>query len=183
MARRLLQLGLALCGAAALVAGASSCGLEAKPTRGATVREASGGRGGSVVYRNPFEPRELRVHPLTRLEISPETGEPNIELYLELFDRWNHGVKALGTLVIELYETGGPVGAARGGELQLKLWKVDLTDPDENAVPYDRVTRTYHLTLADLPAGFSARRDPRLSVRFTTTSGEQLITVHRLGSP
>ena len=63
---------------------------------------------------------------------------------------------------------------------QLKLWKVDLTDPDENAVPYDRVTRTYHLSLADLPSGISDRRDLRLSVRFTTTSGEQLVAVHRL---
>ena len=173
-----------LCLAVAVGAGAGSCGLGPKPTTGAMAPGGGGAdRRASAPARDPFEPRELRIHPLTRLEASPETGEPNIELYFELFDRWNHGVKALGSLVIELYETGGPASASRGGELQLKLWKVDLTDPDENAVPYDRVTRTYHLSLADLPVGFSSKRELRLSVRFTTMSGEQLMAVQRLAAP
>ena len=173
--RRLRPLLLLL--SAVMACSASGCGLKAKPTTGTTTRATGGGQSGA----DPFEPRAIRIHPLTRIDIDPATGAPRIDVFFELRDRWSHGVKALGQVVLELYETSGPASATRGGPLQLRVWKVDLTDPDTNAGPYDRVTRTYHLSLADVPPGLPADRDLELLVRFTTLSGEQLVGNYRFG--
>lgn len=154
------------------------CGLRAKPTTGATTTPAGGQ---TRRASDPFEPRTIWVHPLTRIDADPKTGQPRIDVFFELRDRWNHGVKALGQVVLELYESSGPASASRGGPLQLRVWKVDLTDPDKNAEPYDRVTRTYHLSLADVPAGLPTDRDLELLVRFTTLSGKQLVGRYRFG--
>jgi hypothetical protein len=167
----LLSLGVAL----AWVAG---CGLHAKPTTGVTSQAAARTAGA----KEPFEPETIRIHPLTRIDTNPETGAPQVDVYFELRDRWNHGVKALGQVVLELYETPGPGSATRGGPLQLRVWKVDLTDPDANAIPYDRVTRTYHISLAGVPTGLPADRDLELRVRFTTLSGETMSGAYRFSA-
>lgn len=158
----------------ALAAG-GGCGLEAKPTSGRFVGTAPG----VGASRSAFEPETIRLHPLTRLEID-DRGERRIEVFFEPIDRWNHGVKALGVAVLELYEFGGPSPDTRGGSRQLQLWRVDLSDPEANAEPYDRVTRTYHLTLADVPADLPPTRNLELRLRFTTIAGTQVEARYQL---
>jgi hypothetical protein len=140
---------------------------------------AETGRTTTAIARPAFEPTSVRVHPLTRL--LSDAGRRRIELHLELLDAWNHEVKALGTVVVELYQIGGPGADETGGPMQLRLWTIDLTDPDANSRPYDRVTQTYRLVLADVPEDLPSSEQLELYVRFNTPSGGLLTTSHRLG--
>jgi hypothetical protein len=121
-----------------------------------------------------FAPASMRIHPLTRVVAAPDGSGGRIELFLELLDRWNDPTKALGNLVVELYASD----ARAGDRVQLQRWTVPLRDPDENAQAYDRVTRSYHITLADVPAEATEGRRPIINVRFASASGEVLTAVH-----
>lgn len=140
---------------------ASGCGVTPKPI-GASRVSAAG------TMRTAFEPVELRIHPLTRLREDPEVPGRSVDLYFELIDRWGHGVKGLGVLTVELR------AVSAGGQrdpFQLRTWTVAMTDPAQSSAAFDRVTRTYHLTLADVPSGSSASD---LKVRFRTGRGRDL---------
>lgn len=135
-----------------------------------------------VAGDHPFAPVRLVIHPLTRLVKDPATGEDRVEVYLELQDKWEDSVKWLGVVVFEAFRDAPAAMNGPGGNQQIKSWRVDLTDPDENSRPYDRVTRTYRLTLVGLPdlkaAGLNGSM--RLSARFTTIEGRTLTATSRL---
>jgi len=154
----------ALVGAGAL---AGSCGVEVKPAQGAS--PVVGARS------SVFAPVTLRIHPLTRFFPPGETPDGRIELYLELLDRWNDPTKALGDFVVELYAPGDG-----GSERQVQRWNIPLRDPDENAGVFDRVTRSYHLTLADVPGEVRSDRQLAVRVRFTSAGGAVLVAAHAL---
>ncbi len=128
--------------------------------------------------RNPFEPERLVVLPLTRLMMRGPEGEPAIELLFELVDQYGHGVKALGTVAVELVRGS----SARGGRHQVLVWNVDLTEPSRNAEPYDRVTRAYRIALTDLPDDMPAPEQLSLEVQFTSIEGTRVRGSYRLGS-
>lgn len=122
-------------------------------------------------------PARLVIHPLTALT-ARNSGTPVLVAHLELLDRFEQNTRALGRLRLRVLRPGriepdldvphaGTAGAT---------WLIDLTDPDRNAVYYDDlVTRTYTITLSDLPdwlADWAAQRDqstspPMLAAEFT----------------
>lgn len=100
---------------------------------------------------NAFAPATLRIYPLTRVDREPVSGRAAIILHLELKDRWGDSTKALGTLSVFLFEP--EIGLEPGIETQTMRWSLDMTDPDQNAQWFDPSTRTYRITLIDLPSG------------------------------
>lgn len=104
---------------------------------------------------NPiFTPARVRIHPLTRFARPATPGEPaRLHAHIELIDPWGLPVRALG--VLRLIARFDPAEAARiAGELPefpgVLVWSIDMSDPDANATRfYDRVTRTYAVTLTN----------------------------------
>ena len=94
-------------------------------------------------------PEKIVLHPLTRIGTDPN-GKPALVVHLEMRDRFGQSIKALGRLRVELYK---PVSDGSGGvQAQDVVWNVDLSNPERNALLYDDlVTRTYTVTLGDLP--------------------------------
>jgi len=122
----------------------------------------------------PFEPVELRIHPLTRIRESDGGLGQSIDLYFELLDRWGHGVKAPGTITVELRSVSA------GGQrepFQVRSWTVVLTDPATNSAAYDRVTHTYHIVLEDVPAGNGASE---IAVHFRASGTRQISSTYEL---
>jgi len=153
--------GITACAVGLALAMASGCGVTPKPI-GVSRAPATG------AVATAFEPTELRIHPLTRLREDPGVPGRSVDLYFELIDRWGHGVKGLGVLTVELR------AVSAGGQrdpFQLRTWTVAMSDPAQSSAAFDRVTRTYHLTLADVPSGSSASD---LKVRFRTIRGRDL---------
>lgn len=138
-----------------------ACAVSPKPT-GADRASASSLRALA------FEPVAIRVHPLTRLTQDPGAATRSVDLYFELLDRFDHGVKGLGTLTVEL--RAASVGGQRE-PFQLRTWTVSLADPASSSNAFDRVTRTYHITLADVPPGSAPSH---LHIRFRTGRGRDL---------
>lgn len=153
-----------------------SCGIERKG--GSTT-----GRGPvswASDAESPFAPVQLVIHPLTRVVRDQATGEERIELHLELQDRWDDSVKWLGDAVLELFRETPPIANASVGNEQVKRWTINLTNPDENVKAYDRVTRTYRLTLVGLPAEKSKAARWKLEARWQLLSGRTLTAMQRL---
>jgi len=101
-----------------------------------------------VRHACPFAPVELRVHPLTHVELDGE-GESVIILHVELHDAWGEATKATGDLVITLARgSGGPNPALANPEL---TWRDDLSDLSRNVRLWDPATRTYRVPLGRLP--------------------------------
>ena len=106
---------------------------------------------------------------------------------MELTDRWADPTKGLGVLRVFLFEPeAGPQGVTPGIERQAMEWTLDLTDPDQAALWYDRATRTYRVPLIDLPAWVAAvarregeRRPVRLRATFTALGPDGLERVMR----
>ena len=137
-----------------------------------TVRTSTG----TVIrYVNPFAPETMRVHPLTRFTTDAVDGDPRIDAHFELFDANRDPVKALGLVSFQLYRED--VGS--GSPIQLERWQVDLTDPAANAEPYDRVTRTYRLSLRGVPTSVTQTTRLLLLAQFTTPEGRTLSATHR----
>jgi hypothetical protein len=154
--------------ACAALASLAACGLGAKPS--AAARSV-----GSGTHAAAFEPIELRIHPLTRLR-NTDSGR-SVDLYFELLDRFGHGVKSLGTLTVELRATG--VGGQRE-PFQVRTWTVEMVDPAASSAAFDRVTRTYHVTLADVPTGDAGSS---VRVRFRTGRGRDVTGTFALANP
>ena len=72
-------------------------------------------------------------------------------------------------------ETGGLAEREDGW-----AWEIDLRDPDENARPYDRVTRTYRFLLTEIPRS-SVRTDAlRIRAQFSMSDGAILSAESRV---
>ncbi|MEM1424821.1 MAG: hypothetical protein AAGH64_12575, partial [Planctomycetota bacterium] len=134
-----------------------------------------------LAYQHPFPPETLIVHPLTRLSKDQGTGRTRIEAHFELVDRYGHTVKALGEVVLELRSSDPGTATSAAGPRQVARWTKDMRTPDENARPFDRITRTYRLTLADLPASLPPEQNLTLIVRYTTDDGRVLSAERRFG--
>ncbi len=164
------------------LAALASCGLEPKPL------PAPGSVIEAEAPANPFAPVGVRVHPLTRLVPGRRAGEATtIDAHIELIDQAGDSVKGAGLLTIELYRGVGPISVV-GQQDQVMRWALDLAQPETNRLAYDRVTRTYRVTLTDLPAALQAPRggasheeNLSLRVRLTTPGGRQVSGEARLG--
>jgi hypothetical protein len=93
-------------------------------------------------------PAHLTIHPLTRLGLDPE-GHTALIAHIELRDRYNQVARALGRFRLRAL----PADVADAGDAPAdSTWVIDLTTPDRNALMFDDlITRTYTLTLGDLP--------------------------------
>jgi hypothetical protein len=125
------------------------------PDSGPTNRSPGAGPSRPSAADDSLLPTRIRVHPLTRFALDPQS---NLELicHIGLLDRFGQSVKGLGLLRLELYRPGGNGGGggdSRAGlQTQESVWTVNLGDPEENARAYDDlVTRTYVVRLAQIP--------------------------------
>ncbi len=148
------------------------CGLAAKSAAGPVA-------GGEAV--GAFAPVRVVVHPLSGVRPDRASGRRQVEAHIELFDRWDHPVKALGTVVFELYREAGVASAAAIGA-QVARWDYEMTDPDVNARAYDPVTRTYRFQLNDGEDALSGGAGWTLRVLFTRLDGVALEGSGRLMS-
>ncbi len=174
----------AICALATLLA-LTSCGIVPKPLpTPRRVIEAE-------EPANPFAPVGVKVHPLTRLVPGNKANPaPTIDAHIELIDHVGDSVKGAGLLTIELYRGTGPVSAV-GEQDQVRRWTLNLSDPETNRLAYDRVTRTYRVTLTGIPdsvvgrggVGGEGGGGERLTLRarVTTTGGRQFSGEARLG--
>lgn len=107
------------------------------------------------------EPRELRISPLTRVEID-ERGEAVLTVHLELVDAWGHSGKWLMLVRVEVSESERGSGEEKvgGGAVAVKdeaRVDLDLTDPAVNAAAFDWITRTYVVRVKKLPTWATQR--------------------------
>lgn len=94
----------------------------------------------------PFEPTNLRIHPLTRFVAATDAGPPTLETHVELRDRDGFDARGVGMLRLSL--------RAEGRDAPPPLtWSLDLDDLVANRRHFDHVTQTYVVPLAiDWPA-------------------------------
>ncbi len=154
-----------------------SCDLQPKAAGVARPRESVAAVAMGI-NEGPFAPASINLHPLTRFTTGGAgatggagSGAPlQLDAYVELLDPWGDGVKALGSILFELYRAGD------GGEEQLARWSENLSDLEVNAQRYDRVTRCYRfkLDLAETGLAPGARESYELRARFTTLGGRTL---------
>jgi hypothetical protein len=158
----------------ALGALAPSVGCAVEPQGGRPV--APGAGDADAVFR----PETIRIHPLTRIVASGDGAGMLIDAHIELFDRWGHPTKGLGTLRFELFRSGaGGIGA--GPEGGIDRAEVDLTDPETNSTRYyDSATRTYRMYLEAPPDAESLTMS--LVVTFVTIDGRRLRAEYALGT-
>lgn len=175
---RLARLTLTLSSLAAVL---SACGVEPKggsaPRKGEPIADTTAHFGPSDC--EVFAPTAIRIHPLTRLVVEKTEGAA-VQAHIELTDRWGDSVKWLGTMVFELYRDAPAGGGVAGGQEQINVWSLDLSDPDANAKAYDRVTRTYRATLTEVGVQPRSRLNLSLRVGFNSPEGRQLTATHRL---
>ena len=122
----------------------------------------------------PFWPTSLRIHPLTRLAVDPQTRKSIIEVRLEFLDPQQHTTKGVGQVRIDLVTSGIAADSAP----PLATWSWDLRDPSVNTTLYDDVTRTYLLRLkVD-----SLELGPQLQLRayYLSAAGHQLQATYTL---
>jgi hypothetical protein len=158
------------------LAAAAACSLAGCASQGAG--NDAGDRGAPDPGRaeaDAFAPRELRVHPLTRLQLKPETGPPHIDAHIELLDAAGDTVKAMGRLTFVLY-SGERVRQARR---QIAIWEVSgFDDPDLNAQAFDHITRTYRFRLEGLPVGLDPTAGLVLEASLTRSDGSRVSSTH-----
>ncbi len=112
---------------------------------------------GSAPILSEARAERLAIHPLTRFG-ADAAGKPVIVCHFELRDRFDQGVRALGTARVELFRPGSEF--ADGSQTQDLIWRTDLSTPEANARQFDDlVTRTYTLSLGGLPDWLLAWRD------------------------
>ncbi len=103
---------------------------------------------------NLFAPVRVQIHPLTRFVWLEAPGAvPHIEAHIELLDRWGLPVRALGELRFVARfspQTTRTISKSEPDFTGKATWSVDMTDPERNAADlYDRIVRTYRISLTD----------------------------------
>lgn len=127
----------------------------------------------------PYTPARLNVHPLTRFISEGRDGSPRIEAHIEMLDASGDESKGWGELLLELYRESGPVEGVGASE-QIMRWTIDLSDADRNTEAYDRVTRTYRVTLRGLPATLRPSDPLILKALLITPDGKQISASRRI---
>jgi hypothetical protein len=97
------------------------------------------GTGEGVDPEWPFWPRDMRVHPASRLVLDPSTGQAFIEARIEFRDAIGHTSKAVGVMKFDLIVAGLPSELTN----PVLSWQLPMTSLEENELHYDDVTRTY----------------------------------------
>lgn len=116
-------------------------------------------------------PTRLAIHPLTRIGVDSQR-RPALVLHFELRDQFDQNTRALGVLEVGVQRpgidplvAGGGSGGAGDDSLGEATWRVDLGEPERNAMLFDDlVTRTYVITLTDLPEWMIAWSEQRQGV-------------------
>lgn len=116
-------------------------------------------------------PTRLVIHPLTHMGVDSQ-GRPALVLHFELRDQFDQNTRALGVLEVGVQRPGldpllpgGGSGGGGEGSLGEVTWRVDLSRPETNALLFDDlVTRTYVITLTDLPDWLVAWSEQRPGV-------------------
>lgn len=114
----------------------------------------------------PFVPTSIRIHPISQAQI--DAKGPRILCHVECRDQTGETTKAVGVLRVEALEPSRTVEP--GMEQVAAAWVTDLSDLDNNAKLYDPATRTYRLSLRQLPGfmveslGDANRRGGRTAV-------------------
>jgi hypothetical protein len=95
----------------------------------------------------PFAPASIRIHPISQAH--SDAKGPRIVCHVECRDPLGETTKAVGSLRIEVLE---PTRTVEPGMEQIAAaWVTDLSDLDNNSKLYDPSTRTYRLSLRQLP--------------------------------
>jgi hypothetical protein len=111
--------------------------------------QGSAAPAGLTVASWPFVPVKIRVHPLTRISARP-APDRRLELHVECLDGEGDSVRTIGTLAVQLGDAPPPPDQ-------------DLSRLAVNAALWDRVTRTYRLSLP-LPEAFECEPGRMLPV-------------------
>lgn len=116
--------------------------------------------------RWPYWPRELRIHPLTRLVVDAEQKPLYIEARIEFLDPEGHTSKACGELRLEIHDAG-----VRQSVEPLVWERMDLGDLEFNHRYFDEITRTYVFRL-ELAEGQALPARPLLTAYYLGARGE-----------
>lgn len=130
----------------------------------------------TVVRAYPFAPASMRIHPLTRVTSNPDNPDQiQIDLRIELNDRFGDTTKGIGTIRIKLFPrlSENEKGTS---EIRLALWTPEFMDVDKNSQLFDRVTRTYHFLL-DVPTDISV--PTQITLVATLTTDTNILTARR----
>ena len=121
----------------------------------------------------PFQPRSIRILPLTRLQ--RDGDDAVIEAWVQLRDRDGHPVRGRGSLEVHLDN-------AAAGDLHHLSWTAELEEPgDGQQSRFDPVTHAYLLPLSLDPSQLPSR--PRLRATLVTPQGERFRAQRVLPDP
>lgn len=120
----------------------------------------------------PFQPRSIRVHPLTRLQT--RDGATVLETWIQLLDLDGYPVRGLGLLTVRL-ESAGP------GYMHQYAWTVDLESAKDADVRFDPVVNGYLLLLEVDQHTLPTR--PRVHAVLKTPGGERFSNRLSLDEP
>ncbi|MFP3938519.1 MAG: hypothetical protein ACLFVW_09280 [Phycisphaerae bacterium] len=91
-------------------------------------------------------PKDIRIHPFTGTRTFDEAGGvKGVEVRVEAIDHYGDSSKAFGDFRFELYtyRPNNPDPKDR----RIAVWKVPLSDAEQNIVHWDNITRTYKFKL------------------------------------
>lgn len=91
-------------------------------------------------------PKSIRIHPFTGTRTFDEAGGVRgVEVRVEAIDHYGDSTKAFGDFRFELhtYKPNSPDPKDR----RIALWRVTLSDAEQNIVHWDNITRTYKFKL------------------------------------
>jgi len=123
-----------------------------------------------MVRPGPFAPTEIRIHPLTHVELVGD--QKQVVLHVEVRDGWGDTIKGIGDVKVLLRRSGG---ASIGENRQ--QWDIDLRDFKTNISYFDSVTRTYRFVLGGLPDWFLSDGRGRVRVLFRTGRADGTVEV------
>ncbi len=91
---------------------------------------------------NLLLPQSIRVHPFTGTrDFGKNGGVRGLEVRIEALDAYRDAAKAFGNFRFELYKHREENPDGKGE--RISSWEVDLLDPQDNVVHWDKVHRNY----------------------------------------
>ncbi len=91
---------------------------------------------------NLLLPQTIRVHPFTGTRDFDKTdGSRGLEVRIEALDAYQDSAKAFGNFRFELYNHREENPDGKGE--RISSWDVDILDPQDNVVHWDKVHRNY----------------------------------------
>lgn len=125
-------------------------------------------------------PRALQIHPFTQTGLF-DTGDAGIHARVQALDAYGDPTKAFGQFRFALHKFR-PHHPTRRGDL-IAQWEIDVSNPEQNLLHWDRHTRSYEFKLGGNPrmptgqrmilvASFSSRFTPRLTADREIIVGE-----------